>query len=90
MRQMWLGCVTHFKVMKVAERNVKFAQLGRNFGLADLSSREMQPVALRDLVTINEDAALCGPGAASAPGIVERAKIGDGGTPFESAGGAFR
>ena len=90
MRQMGFGGVTHLEVMKVAERKVKLAQLGGKFGLTDLSSREMQRVALYDLVAIDEDAALCGAGAAPAPRVVERSEIGDGGTPFEAAAGTFR
>src|SRR6266567_1948403 len=90
MRQMRFVRIAQFEVMKVAERKVKLAQLGREFGLADLPSREMQPVALYHLVAIDEDTALRGPGAAPAPGVIERAKIGDGGTPFKAAGGAFR
>ena len=41
MRQMRLVGVAHLEVMKMTERKVKFAQFGREFGLADLPSREM-------------------------------------------------
>src|SRR5262249_24565782 len=75
MRQMRLVRVTHLEVMKMAERKVKFTELRREFGLADLPSREMQRVTFHHLITINEDSALRIPGAASAPGVIERAKI---------------
>jgi hypothetical protein len=62
--------ISQLEVMKVAEHKVKLAQLGRKFGLADLPSRELQPVTLYQLVAIDEDTALRGRGAAPAPGIV--------------------
>ena len=70
MRQMRFFRISQLEVMKVAERKVKLAQLGRKFGLADLPSREMQPVTLYHLVAIDEDTAPRGRGAAPAPGIV--------------------
>src|SRR5436190_1936482 len=70
MREMGFGRITQFEVMQVAQRNVKLAKLGREFGLADLSSRQMQRVALHDLAAINEDAALGGAGATPAPRVV--------------------
>lgn len=70
MRQMRFFRISQLEVMKVAEHKVKLAQLGRKFGLADLPSRELQPVTLYHLVAIDEDTALRGRGAAPAPGIV--------------------
>src|SRR5713101_4837745 len=90
MRQMRFGRITQFEVMQVAQRNVMLAHLGREFGLADLASRQMQPVALHEFVAIDEDTALGGTGTAPAPRIVKRSEIGDGGTPLEYAGGAGR
>src|SRR5882757_3083828 len=58
MGQTRFGRIAQFEVMQVAQSDVELAQLWREFRLTDLPSREMQPVALHNLVAIDEDTAL--------------------------------
>src|SRR5207302_1188354 len=73
------------KLVEMAQRDVKMAKLGRELALIQQRAREMQLVTFSDLVPIDQDAALRGTGAASAPGIVECPEIRDGGAPAIAA-----
>jgi hypothetical protein len=45
MREMRFRCVAHFEMVQMTQRNVKLSKLSRNFGLTDLSTREVRSLS---------------------------------------------
>lgn len=81
MRQMGLGRITQLKLIEMAQCQVEKPKFGGEFTLVYLRAGKMQLVALGDLIPINQNSALSDARAASAPWIIERPEIRDGGTP---------